>query len=203
MLHIQLRHNQAVYFSCTFLVLAVTAVKYDENAAEDIRLPSPTDKASLWKDFTVELPSGAVNGLEGLFSPTGLTIPHFSHYYCLCLMIECRVFLFLCSGFYIPGHSVQSPWYKRQVRGASLCTHIRLLWMIWRRLRSAAYLSMWFSTYGSITANSVSQWGRNATVCVLFICWWRHAASKDTHSILNLKLIFDVELTTICHSLCF
>ena len=124
MLHIQLRHNQAVYFSCIFLVPAVTAVKYDEKAAEDIRLPSPTDNASLWKDFTVELPSGAVNGLEGLFSPTSLTIPHFSHYYCLCLTIVCRVFLFLCSGFYIPGHSVQSPWYKRQVRGASLCTHM-------------------------------------------------------------------------------
>ena len=73
MLHIQLRHNQAVYFFCVFLVQAVTAVKYDEKAAEDIRLPSPTDNASLWKDFTVELPSEAVNGLEGLFSPTSLT----------------------------------------------------------------------------------------------------------------------------------
>ena len=30
-----------------------------------------------------------------------------------------------------------------------------------------------------------------------FMCCWRHAASKDIHSILNLKLIFDVQLMKV------
>ena len=85
------------------------------------------------------------------------------------------------------------------MRGASLCTH--MLYVCYG-LKAPAKCSKCISRcafrhMAAYQPTAFLQRGRNATVYVLFICWWRHAASKDIHSILNLKLIFDVELMKV------